>query len=949
MAPRAYGMQDREQPSAKSEVLFGPFKLISSERLLQKSGVTVPLSARAHEILVLLVERAGEVVPKNEIMSRVWQDIRVEEGSLRVHIAALRKALGEGENGTEYLTTVPGQGYCFAAKISAPSRRVGSDSVSSEKSYQLPPQLSRMLGRDLTVHNISSLLRTERFISIVGPGGIGKTTVAVAVGHRMHSEFEGAIHFFDLEPLNDPLLVPGAIALSLGLIVRSNDTLRELVMFLRDKRLLLILDNCEHVIEAAAELAEKIFQEAHTVHILTTSRETLRVEGERVLQLPSLESPPADPSICAAEAMRFPAVQLFVERVAASALGFELDDAEAPIVADICRRLDGIALAIELAAGQVNSYGIRETGALLNDRFRLLWEGRRTALLRHRTLGATLDWSYNLLSEVNRAVLCRLSVFVGSFSLDAARDVVTCDEIPAEEVVTALTSLVAKSLVKADTSNSSTRYRLLDTTRTYILGKPVEEGEANTVARRHAAHYLKLLEHLGQQEHAIYAEKLGNVRAALEWSFLDHRDIDLAVALAAASAKLFLRLSLLAECRRWTEQALAILKDGDRGTRREMDIRASLGFSLMFTSGNSEPARTALLRSLELAEELGDLQSQLRQLESLQIFHEGAGEFRNASECAERVKIAALGLADQVGIGKAHSALGISRHLEGDNLGARMSLELALAQLPESQEINSLYPGFSRNRAQIALARTLWLQGYPEQASSLAKQTVHEATTFDHPITLCLALIWAIPVFFWSGDLSIAELFIADLVSEANRHGFKPFQAAGMGFKGELLVKRGAAEAGITLLQSSLDALRLHRYESQVIALGGALVEGLAARQQFDLATKTIDDTIAMVEMKGAGYIMPDLLRIKAQILASLPEAQGAAAEGILRRSLNLARKQSALALELRSAIGLAVMWSKLGYQSDACELLEPLYGKFTEGFATTDLRAADTLLRSLK
>jgi predicted ATPase/DNA-binding winged helix-turn-helix (wHTH) protein len=476
--------------TADSYVSFGNFQLYATQRLLERSGIPLILGARAFDILTVLVEHAGNVVGKSDLMARVWPGVNVDEGSLRVQISAVRKALREGEAGMKYVMTVAGQGYCFVAPISrssAPKRLTVSSKL--DHACNLPPTLARMVGRRETIREISSQLLLQRFVTVAGPGGIGKTTVAVSVGHELLTAFNGAVHFFDLGALSDPLLVPIAVASTLGLMGESSDPVTSLIAFLRAKRTLLIFDNCEHVIGSAATLSERIFENAPQVFILATSRESLRVEGERVRRLSSLESPPDDAGLTAAQALEFPAVQLFVERAVASGRRFELNDADAPVVGEICRKLDGMALAIELAAGRVDAYGIRETLALLNDRFKLLWEGRRTASPRHQTLSATLDWSYGLLSEFERLILCRLSVFTGTFTLEDARSIAGDDEIDGMQVVGALVSLVAKSLVSASSDDVTTRYRLQDATRAYAVSKLVETGYGDTIKNRYAIYH----------------------------------------------------------------------------------------------------------------------------------------------------------------------------------------------------------------------------------------------------------------------------------------------------------------------------------------------------------------------------------------------------------------------------------------------------------------------------
>jgi predicted ATPase len=323
--------------------------------------------------------------------------------------------------------------------------------------------------------------------------------------------------------------VPGALASVLGLALPAEDPVPGLLAGLKDKRMLLVLDNCEHVIETLAALAERLFKEAPQIHILATSRESLRVEGERVHRLFPLACPPEDATLNASELFAFPAARLFIERAAAGSHQFELGDTDAPVVAEICRKLDGIPLAIELAAGRVDAYGIEEIATLLDGRFALLWHGRRTALPRHQTLSAALDWSYDLLGEVERTVLRRLAIFVGVFSLEAALAVVVSDEIDEAQAVGAMGDLVAKSLLFPDTSVARVRYRLLDATRAYLRAKPAGRDEADMTARRRAAYWCQYPAWIGIEATAScdaprFAQSralVGNHQAGLERSFTD--------------------------------------------------------------------------------------------------------------------------------------------------------------------------------------------------------------------------------------------------------------------------------------------------------------------------------------------------------------------------------------------------------------------------------------------
>jgi predicted ATPase/DNA-binding winged helix-turn-helix (wHTH) protein len=435
----------------KEVISFGPFSLIASERLLTKDGAPIELSSRALDILTVLLSRPNEVMSKNDLLAQVWPDVIVEEGSLRFHMTYLRKALGDGKDGARYIATLPGRGYCFVAPIShASGVRSGASVAAADFPHaNLPSRLSQMIGREEDVLRLSAQLTASRIVTIVGSGGVGKTTVAVAVGHHLSGTFDGAALFVDFGMLGDPNLVAPGVASLLGIAGGSSDVRPSLMAYLRHRRILLILDTCEHLIDAIATLAVSIIEAAPQVHILATSREALRIDGERIYRLDTLAYPPDDPEITAETALSFPATQLFMERAAASGVNLDISDADACIVASICRKLDGVALALELAARRVETCGLPQTAALLNQHLALGWLGSRTAPPRQKTLQATLDWSFGLLTEPERMVLRRLAIFVGHFTLDSAFEVVTSKALDRSIVFGAIDSLVAKSMVAA--------------------------------------------------------------------------------------------------------------------------------------------------------------------------------------------------------------------------------------------------------------------------------------------------------------------------------------------------------------------------------------------------------------------------------------------------------------------------------------------------------------------
>jgi predicted ATPase/DNA-binding winged helix-turn-helix (wHTH) protein len=950
-------MGDSDNLRANNVASFGPFRLFAAERLLEKADQPLQLGGRALDILITLVERAGEVVTRKELISRVWPDVIVEEANLRVHVAGLRKALGDGHDGARYVANVPGRGYCFVAPVTRSGSQPSlpqAQPVVTDRLRKLPARLTRMVGRDDTVRALSAQLIKRRFVSIVGPGGMGKTTVAVSIAHALIDDFGGAVFFVDLGALTDPGLVPTAVASALGFMVQAQDPFLGLLAFLGARRVLLVLDNCEHVIDAAAALAEPVVSEAPHAHILATSREALRVEGEHVHLLYPLDGPLDDLGLTAAEALTFPAVQLFMERAAASGNHSELSDADAPIVARICRRLDGIALAIELAASRVNSHGIRGTAELLDNRFKLLWQGRRTALPRHQTLNAMLDWSYNLLQERDKLVLCRLSVFVGVFTLNAALSIVGTEANDAE-VADAVASLVAKSLISPTAIGESTYYRLLDTTQAYAAGKLADRGEADNIVRRHAIYYSNYLGHdeviqsnFGAHDLSGYAPHIGNVRAALEWAFSDQGDIAVGVELATWAAPLFVGLSLLDECRNWCEQALAVL-DASRGTRREMVLQEALALSSMYTRGNGDEVRAAIERGLALAETFEDRDHQLQLLAGLNIFLTRIGDFRGALTVAEQGVAVARAAQNTAGPVMTDWMLGVSHHLVGNQAAAQRHCERGMAKAVELGQLNVNFFGYDhRIRALVALARALWLRGFSEQALRTAQQAIDEAERRDHPVSVCISLIYAGTVFLWRGDLERAADSIERLIAYAGRYSLAPYRAVGLALKGELAVIRDQAGSGLILLRNALETLHTERHNILATVFASALAEGLRKTGQFDEALTTINGAVARAASCGATFDMAELLRIKGQILAAMPRPDRTSAANCLMQSLAVAREQSALAWELRSATALARLLSENGQRDHARDTLAPVYDRFTEGFETADLRIARRLIHDL-
>jgi predicted ATPase/DNA-binding winged helix-turn-helix (wHTH) protein len=875
-----------EQPAHANAVLsFGRFVLSPGERLLTENGVPVELGARALDTLITLASRPNQVLSKRELLAKVWPDVTVEEGSLRFHIAGLRKALGDGRDGARYIATLAGRGYSFVAPVTRAQAPEGPK-ASSPGADALPPRLARMVGREGECGAIAAALAAERFVTITGPGGVGKTTVAIAVAHGLLPEFDGAVLFVDFGLLSESRMVPATVASLLGLSVQSDDPVPSVIAFLRKRRLLVVLDNCEHVIEDAARFTARLFLAAPGLHILATSREALRVEGEHVHALAPLTTPPDDAALSARDMWQFPAARLFVERATAGGARLDFADANAAAVAHICRKLDGMALAIELAAGRVATYGLDQLCTLLDQRFALLWPGQRTAPARQKTLQATLEWSYALLSEPERMVFRRLAIFVGAFRIETALTVVTDNAADAEWVFLAIDSLVGKSMVMSVQADALPRYRLLDTARAFAARITSDPKERAALAARHAQYWLRWLEQLAADgrtwldpaQRVLHLVDLNNVRAALAWCFGDDGDIALGVELAAAAAPVFFAMSLLTDCEAWSQRAIATLDGAALGGRREMRLQAALGLSLMWTRGNGEATYSALNRSITLANEQRDAPLQMLLLTPLHVFHMRVGEFRKAMDYARQVAMLARSTDDPIAVALSRILLGYSYHFAGELSEARRELEAALrhdssllqtggAGTMARDAMAAPILALAWSAAPSALARTLWLQGHTEAAMAYVAQTLRDAARSEHPVTLLVALMYAISVLIWNGDFDEAETQIARLLEHARSYALPSHIVLARCFAGQLAIARGDAQRGAEALREALRELRALRYELFTTSFTISLVQACIATGRLEEGLARIDAAIGLVKTNGDLCHMPELVRLRGHLV----------------------------------------------------------------------------------
>jgi predicted ATPase/DNA-binding winged helix-turn-helix (wHTH) protein len=920
----------------------------------------VPVGARAFQILVALIERAGEVVTKDELTSRAWPGTFVEESNLRVHIAGLRRALRDGQEGRRYIVNVPGQGYSFVAPVSTePVAELRNTHIDTPaRSTVLPPSLTEVIGRTEVIEILCAALPQRRFVTLVGPSGIGKTTVALAVARKLARSYRDGVAFVDFAAAAGTHVVANSLSTVLGVPVASPDSLLAVTAFLRTKQMLLLFDSCEHLIEGVAGAAEEIANNAPEVHILATSLEPLRAAGETVHRLLPLGTPPASAVLSASTAMTFPSIRLLVERASATQIGFELSDADAPFAGEICRRLDGIALAVELAASRVAVFGMRELAARLDDRFSLLTSGRRTALPRHQTLRATLDWSYDLLSDRGRKLLRMLAVFNGEFSLDAAAEIMR--EVDDVEVLSELAELVAKSLVTANLQSEWSRYRLMDSTRIYGLEKLRQGGELESARRSHAAYLNRLFAAAesdcdGMQHEfwlAKYATQLDNVRSALDWADAAPDAARLFVELATRVVLLWVQLSLMSECQSRVERALTLLDRIDDERERktyEMQLSAALGWALMYGVGRTDAIKAAWSRTLVLADELGDSYFRSRGLWGMWIGTLNKGEWATALDLARRLTEAVSTSDDIQDTMMADRILATTLHYRGEQGNAQRHMERMLGQYAHLDR----HPRVARFQvdqkvpAHYFLARILWLRGHYEDARGIVELNIREDRALGNALTSCSVLGQAAcPIALYRGDLPDARRFSRMLQEHAERYRFQLWYDWACCFEGVVVAREGDVGAGLKAMRQAFERVGDSRHLPRYMFLLGEYAASLGLSGEIGAGLKTIDELLARSERSEERWYLPEAMRVRSELimLGGGKDATEVAGSG-LRHAIELARKQDARAWELRALVSLTRLQGDRGHSRDVRSQLSVLVDSFPEESEVADLKAARAIL----
>ena len=926
---------------------FGRFRIDRQRREFLEEGRRIDLGDRAFDTLLALLDGGGAVLSKDELLRRIWPDRVVEENNLEIQISALRKALGADR---QLIRTVHGRGYQFTGTIHEPGA-----SPRLAVSTNLPVEVSELIGRETAVQSVLDLAVAQRLVTLTGSGGVGKTRLGLEVARRLLGRFAHGVWLAELAPLTDGDLVAVTVGAALGLPLGSATVTAERVATaVADRRLLLVLDNCEHVIDAAARMAAALLSTGPRTVVLATSREPLAIAGEHIYRVPSLEVP-AEDNLDADDMLRHGAVRLFSMRAAAVEAPSVSDRRHAATVAAICRRLDGIPLAIELAAARVAALGVEGISERLDDRFRLLTTGRRTALARHQTLRATLDWSYELLSEPERIVLRRLGVFAGSFSVEAACAIVASPELPAAAAADGVASLVSRSLIVAQVAGGSARHRLLETTRAYAREHLEQAGELQIALARHASYFRDTMETAEAdwpsrptaEWLATYAHTLDDVRAALDWAFAPGGDTAIGTALTIAAVPLWLELSLLNESFERVQRACETGAPVEG--RLAMKLHAALAMSTLHVRGPRPEIDTLWTTLLDMAEGLDDDEYRLRAIWGQYACRNQTGSGRMGLALAQRFADIAARRPNVDDQAIADRLIGASLHYIGDQESARRHIERMLERQPRPVTYRSQTMRFLFDQRVLALntlTHVVWLQGAPGRAAELARQAVAEGEATGHHHSLCFALAEAASaIALYTGDLVALDGSVTRLLDVTSRHGSVAWHAVGRCLQGVLLVKRGDADAYRRLVQPAFQQLGEGRYFFHYTGFLAALADGLGAAGRMTDAPDVIAEAFARCEVTEEEWSLPELLRVRGELLAR--EDAGKKAQAQFEEALERARSRGMLAWELRAAASLARLWQRES-RTRARRLLAPVLRRFTDGFETADLVSARALLKTL-
>lgn len=927
--------------------------------MLLRGESPLRVGARALDLLHILIENQGELVSKSAMMEFAWPNIYVHESNLKVNIAALRRALPQDGGELPYIVTVPGRGYRFAAPVRLETGAARPPAATSNGTFgKRLPDAPSLVGRDRDIAELTAAVSDCGFVTIVGPAGVGKTSVALASARQLESRFGDGVCFVDLATIDDPDLVCAAIAASLGSAMDLIDLLAGIIESLRNTSRLLILDNCEHVLPAAALLAERIRLALPAIGILATSRVPFGSPSETIYRLPPLRCPAEDLPVDRAGAMTFSAIELFVAR-AQRAAGYQFGDTDAPVVATICRRLDGIPLAIELAAPRLKTSDPATLLGHLRESFALLNYGPRTAPLRHQALQATLDWSYRLLSEHEAMLLRLLSVFAGVFSLEDVLGVGGDAGASHGDIAACLENLALKSLVSQASTGDQSHYRLLDATRSYAGERLRAAGEHRGACQGYAL-YLRSLFERAEMEWAwrpredwvaTYGRRANDLRKAIDWAFGADGDREIGLRLTVAAIPLWDELSSIGESRQRVRTALDACRQMEPcDPILQMKLATALARGLMFTERMEPEAEAVCRESIRLAEINGDDDYLLRSVWGLAVLQSFAGRHREVLASLDRFDAIAERMQDCSAAPAGTRFRAMTQFYRGDVIGAHEALKRLAGQHGTLAGRRSRISRFQVDPyvvIRVSLAVVAWVRGDTAEAIRTAKAAVDGAAAIGHPVSQANAIALAVlPVALWTGDLDTAEQHLAILVDNLNRQDLASWAPPSRFFAAAIRHQRGDADA-VDDMRIAVDDILASKFLIRAPLYLGMLAEAALQRGHVELARSSIEAALALAEQQDEAWCKPELLRVLGRI--ELQEGNRGKAEQTLLRAVHAATETGALSFQLRAACDLAGVLAGSGRRAAAAALLDPVCRQFAEDGGRVDVTEARRLLEQLR
>ena len=931
--------------------VFGSFRFLPRQQLLLRDGRRVKLGGRAMDILHFLLESAGEPVGKRALERFVWPDTFVHESNLKVHISSLRRALGETLPQPTYISTVAGRGYRFIPRVSIePVVPAKVPSGGASLVHNLPAQRAP-IGREREIERVASMLAKRSIVTLVGPGGVGKTTVAVAVAKRFEEEGVGAT-FVDLSRVASEEFVPASLAAALGISFGGDDSLQAVVSILARRKVLLLLDTCEHVLAAVVRICDVLLARTADVRILATSRQVLGAQREKVVWLAPLDVPPKHANTTE-DILQYSACQLLAARASENS-EYRFERTDARTIAEICRRLDGVPLAIELVSSRLANRTPDRVLDELDDRFRTLRRETPGGPLRQQTLLVTLEWSYALLTRDEATVLRAVAIFASSFDASSVMSVVHLHRFAPIDIPAAITGLRAKSMLSVVNQDSGEqRYRLLDTTRAFAGSLLDSQGELAAVSAGHARLQLEILtradaEHAtmpARDWRATYVDKADDLRRAIDWALYQSGDSLLGVRLVAAGLPLWNELSLGEESRRNCERALGELERiGCSDPPLKLKLVVGLAAVYAYLSGDPEKTIALFETAVQLAREISDVSVECRALSALAVYFLMPGRHDKVSETLHAMRRAAIRSNDRSILWEYEQLCADLETTRGDFSASRPRLEKLSAEMRDYSE--GAVPRFSihqKARIESHLGALYWYIGEPGQALRLTEKVGQEVMEVGHGTTLVRCFCYGIIITaIECHDYARARFYTEALKNTIYRHGMAAWIPVA-----DVYSEATEALSGVNSspegLRVAFDQLRKAmvqiRHPSYFVTLANAMM----ALGQADDAARVLDHVF---EKDTQPWVLPELLRLRAATARAF--GRDADAETHLRKSLRAADEIGAFGWKLRSALDLAAMLKDRGALAEARQILAPVYAQFTDGFDTGDVRNARELLGQL-